>query len=96
LQVYTREAFPTDWAGTQNNLGNVYADYSDLGDREANLRQAIGCYETTLQIFSLTHMDDYSQMATENLEWAKDELQKLTQPQQHTPPQREQPGQDIS
>jgi hypothetical protein len=24
LEVYTREAFPEDWARTQNNLGNAY------------------------------------------------------------------------
>jgi hypothetical protein len=24
LEVRTREAFPEDWAGTQNNLGNAY------------------------------------------------------------------------
>ncbi len=32
LTVRTKEAFPQDWAGTQNNLGAAYADIPD-GDR---------------------------------------------------------------
>jgi tetratricopeptide (TPR) repeat protein len=49
LQVCTREAFPEKWAGTQNNLGNVYADRI-RGERAENLEQAITAYELALQI----------------------------------------------
>ncbi len=79
LQVYTREAFPVDWAVTQNNLGEAYSDLPE-GGREVNLRKAIGCYKAALQIFSSTHMDDYSQVVIRNLEAARSELQKLNEP----------------
>ena len=36
LQVYTREAFPTDWAMTQNNLATAYSDRI-RGERADNL-----------------------------------------------------------
>ena len=51
LEVRTREAFPVDWAGTQNNLGIAYSDLPG-GDREANLRQAIACYEAALEVYT--------------------------------------------
>jgi tetratricopeptide (TPR) repeat protein len=43
LQVYTREAFPSDWATTGNNLGLAYAS---LGKAD----QAITFYERSLEI----------------------------------------------
>jgi tetratricopeptide (TPR) repeat protein len=95
LQVHTREVFPVEWAQTQLTLGDAYSDLPG-GDREASLRQAIGYYEVALHVFSVMHMDDDSQMVTENLEWAKGELQKLNQPQQLPSPQQTQPGQEIS
>ncbi|MBS1835455.1 MAG: hypothetical protein JST65_22245 [Acidobacteria bacterium] len=49
LQVYTREAFPSDWAGTQNNLGAAYQSLPG-GNREENLRTAIACYEQALLV----------------------------------------------
>ena len=58
LQVSTREAFPVDWAMTQNNLGNAYSDLP-AGDRAANLKQAIACYQAALQVFHLAGMDYY-------------------------------------
>ena len=87
LRVFTREAFPSDWAMTQQNLGVAYSELS-TGDRGANLQRAIAYYQAALQTFSSAHMDDYSHTTTRSLERAKDELQKLTQPQQ--------PGQEIS
>ena len=51
LQVYTREAFPVEWAGTQNNLGVTYKNLPG-GDREGNLRQAIACFEAALQVWT--------------------------------------------
>ncbi len=36
LQVRTREAFPKDWAATQNNLGDAYSDRI-RGERGENL-----------------------------------------------------------
>ena len=40
LSVYTRDAFPVDWAGTQNNLANAYL-YRIRGERAENLETAI-------------------------------------------------------
>jgi tetratricopeptide (TPR) repeat protein len=34
---------------TQNNLGNAYSDLP-IGDRAANLQQAIACYQAALQV----------------------------------------------
>ncbi|WAN70220.1 tetratricopeptide repeat protein [Moorena producens JHB] len=39
LEVRTREAFPIDWAMTQNNLGNAYSERI-TGDKAQNLEEA--------------------------------------------------------
>ncbi|NER80566.1 MAG: tetratricopeptide repeat protein, partial [Leptolyngbya sp. SIO1D8] len=44
LKVFTRDAFPEKWAGTQNNLGNAYRDRI-RGERSENVEQAIAAYE---------------------------------------------------
>jgi tetratricopeptide (TPR) repeat protein len=49
LQMYTRQAFPQDWAMTQNNLGNAYRDRI-WGNRADNLERAIACYKQALEI----------------------------------------------
>ena len=49
LQVYTREAFPQDWAMSQNNLGIAYRERI-RGDRAENLERAIACYQAALQV----------------------------------------------
>jgi len=49
LQVYTREAFPEDWAMTQNNLANAYKNRI-RGGRAENLEQAISAYQLALQV----------------------------------------------
>jgi tetratricopeptide (TPR) repeat protein len=49
LQIYTREAFPEDWAGIQNNLGSAYGDRI-CGERSKNLEQAITSCELALQV----------------------------------------------
>ncbi|MBD1940316.1 CHAT domain-containing protein [Microcoleus sp. FACHB-68] len=49
LQVYTRQAFPQDWAGTQNNLGNAYLERIQ-GEQAENLELAIACYQAALQV----------------------------------------------
>ena len=51
LRVFTPEAAPLDYAMTQNDLGNAYADLP-VGDRAANLRQAIACYEQALRVLT--------------------------------------------
>jgi CHAT domain-containing protein/tetratricopeptide (TPR) repeat protein len=49
LEVCTREAFPEDWATTQNNLANVYSKRI-RGERADNLEQAIAAYERALEV----------------------------------------------
>ena len=49
LEVYTRQAYPEDWAMTQNNLANAYADRI-RGERAENLEQAIGHYQQALEV----------------------------------------------
>ncbi len=40
LEIYTREAFPQEWAMTQNNLGAAYFNRIG-GERSQNLEMAI-------------------------------------------------------
>ncbi len=49
LEVYTREAFPEDWARTQNNLGIAYSDRI-REEREDNLELAIAAYNLSLEV----------------------------------------------
>ncbi|MEO1429507.1 MAG: tetratricopeptide repeat protein [Cyanobacteria bacterium J06633_8] len=49
LQVFTREAFPQQWAWTQNNLGLAYSDRI-LGNKIENIENAIICYQAALKI----------------------------------------------
>jgi formylglycine-generating enzyme required for sulfatase activity len=51
LQVYTREAFPQEWAMTQNYLANAYRDRI-RGERADNLEQAIAAYQLALQVYT--------------------------------------------
>jgi CHAT domain-containing protein len=49
LQVYTRHAFPEDWAAVQNNLALAYRNRI-RGDRANNLEKSIMAYELALQV----------------------------------------------
>jgi tetratricopeptide (TPR) repeat protein len=51
LTVFTRDAFPEDWALTQNNLGAAYRDRIQ-GKRGQNLELAIACYQAALQVYT--------------------------------------------
>jgi len=51
LTVFTRDAFPQDWAKTQNNLGNAYS-YRILGDKAQNLEEAITAYTAALTVYT--------------------------------------------
>jgi CHAT domain-containing protein len=48
LEVYTREAFPNDWAMTQNGLGYAYSERI-VGERSNNIEQAIYHYKQALK-----------------------------------------------
>ncbi|BAG01452.1 CHAT domain-containing protein [Microcystis aeruginosa] len=51
LEVYTREAFPKQWAMTQNNLGTAY-NYRIRGERADNLELAIAAYNLSLEVYT--------------------------------------------
>jgi hypothetical protein len=76
LQVYTREAYPAQWAMMLNNPGNAYSDLQG-GDRQTNLERAIGSYEAALQTCRTLRLDHYAQVIGGNLEIARSALQAL-------------------
>ncbi|WP_414570243.1 CHAT domain-containing protein [Nostoc sp. CCY 9925] len=49
LTVYTRKAFPYEWAAAQNNLASAYSDRI-TGDIAENLERAIACYQNALKV----------------------------------------------
>ena len=49
--VFTRKAFPLEWATTQNNMGAAYCDRI-WGERAENLEAAIRCYEAALKEYT--------------------------------------------
>lgn len=49
MTVRTREAFPQDWAATQNNLGNAYAQRI-RGNRTENIETGIKAFEAALSV----------------------------------------------
>ena len=51
LRFFTAEAAPSEYARTQHNLGNAYAELP-TGDRAANLARAIGCYTEALRFYT--------------------------------------------
>ena len=51
LQVHTRDAFPEQWAGTQNNLALAYSNRI-RGERADNLERAIIASEQALQVYT--------------------------------------------
>ncbi|NER97795.1 MAG: tetratricopeptide repeat protein, partial [Symploca sp. SIO1B1] len=51
LEIRTREAFPVDWAMTQNNLAAAYSDRI-RGEKADNLENAIAYYQNALEIYT--------------------------------------------
>ncbi|MEG3973157.1 tetratricopeptide repeat protein, partial [Microcoleus sp. herbarium8] len=49
LEVYTREAFPQDWAMIQNNLGNAYS-HRIKGKKAENIETAISAFQAALEV----------------------------------------------
>uniref|UniRef100_UPI001CFE5C10 tetratricopeptide repeat protein n=1 Tax=Microseira wollei TaxID=467598 RepID=UPI001CFE5C10 len=47
--IRTRDAFPVNWATTQNNMGNAYL-YRILGEKAENIENAIAAYHAALTI----------------------------------------------
>ncbi|NEP32043.1 MAG: CHAT domain-containing protein [Moorea sp. SIO3B2] len=51
LTVFTRQAFPQQWAMTQNNLGIAYSERI-TGQKAQNLEIAIPCYQSALEVYT--------------------------------------------
>ena len=51
MEVYTPDAFPFEWAMSQNNLANAYL-YRIRGEKAENLELAIAAFEAALTIFT--------------------------------------------
>ncbi|MEB3312222.1 MAG: tetratricopeptide repeat protein [Snowella sp.] len=61
LEIYTRETFPDEWAGIQNNLGLAYGDRI-REERADNLELAIAAYNLSLEVYTREAFPD---------EWAR-------------------------
>ena len=66
LKVFTREAFPEEWAVTQNNLGIAYVGRI-RGERAENLEQALFSYELALQVRTHAAFPEQWAMTQNNL-----------------------------
>ena len=51
LPVYTRNAYPEDWASLQNNLGIAYGNRI-RGERDLNLELSIAAYNLSLEVYT--------------------------------------------
>ena len=67
LRVYTFQAFPQNYAGIQNNLGNAYGDLAKVRDKEANLNLAIGAFRQALRVFIFATLPQDCAMTHSNL-----------------------------
>ena len=66
LTVYTRRAFPEQWASTQNNLGNAYRNRI-LGERAENLEEAITAFTAALEVRTRNAFPEKWAMTQNNL-----------------------------
>jgi tetratricopeptide (TPR) repeat protein len=66
LEIYTREAFPEQWAGTQNNLANAYKDRIK-GEKAENIELAIRFYQAALEIINRVAFPEDWAMIQNNL-----------------------------
>ncbi|MEC4806635.1 MAG: CHAT domain-containing protein, partial [Jaaginema sp. PMC 1080.18] len=73
--VYTREAFPEQWAGTQNNLANAYSDRI-RGNRAENLENAIRLYQEALTIRTRQAFPQNHTQTLHNLGFAYQDLSR--------------------
>jgi CHAT domain-containing protein/tetratricopeptide (TPR) repeat protein len=66
LRIYTRDAAPFDYAGTQVNLGHAYARLAEMR-RAADRPRAVACYEEALRIYTPDATPDPCRMAAYQL-----------------------------
>ncbi|GET44503.1 TPR repeat protein [Microseira wollei NIES-4236] len=68
LTIYTRDAFPVNWATTQNNLGNAYSNRI-LGEKAENIENAIAAYHAALTIYTRDAFPQENAETLFNLGW---------------------------
>ncbi|NEO14418.1 MULTISPECIES: CHAT domain-containing tetratricopeptide repeat protein [unclassified Moorena] len=66
LTVFTREAFPIDWASTQTNIGNAYY-HRIKGEKAQNIEEAIACWQQALTVFTFEAFPEYWARTQTNL-----------------------------
>jgi len=66
LEIFTREAYPVEWALIQNNLGNNYI-YRIRGKRADNIERAISALQSALQIWTHEKFPEKWAYAQDNL-----------------------------
>ncbi|WP_315669478.1 CHAT domain-containing tetratricopeptide repeat protein, partial [Limnospira sp. PMC 1279.21] len=66
LEVYTRTAFPKDWAMTQMNWGTAYL-YRIWGERADNIEEGIRCCQAALEVYSRNAFPEYWARTQNNL-----------------------------
>ncbi|MEG4202941.1 CHAT domain-containing protein, partial [Microcoleus sp. Pol7_A1] len=66
LQVLTRDAFPQQWAMTQNNLASAYSNRIK-GERGENIEKAIAFYQAALQVLTRDTFPQQWAMTQNNL-----------------------------
>jgi tetratricopeptide (TPR) repeat protein len=77
LRVRTLDAFPVDYATTQNNLGNAYGVLAGVRDKESNLEKAIAAYEEALRVYTFDAFPVNHAMTQNNLGTAYDALAEV-------------------
>ena len=68
LTVYTRSAFPVNWATTQNNLGAAHR-VRILGERAENIEMAIAAYSAALEVYTRSAFPQNNAETLLNLGW---------------------------
>ncbi|MCC3584264.1 MULTISPECIES: CHAT domain-containing protein [unclassified Microcoleus] len=66
LIVYTRDAFPEDWAMTQNNLAVAYS-HRIKGEKAENIEQSMECYQSALCVYTRDTFPEQWAMTQNNL-----------------------------
>lgn len=66
VKLLKPETFPEEWAATQYNLGNAYAERGTK-DVAENIETAIGCYEAALKVYDSEKFPQEWAMTQNNL-----------------------------
>ena len=72
LEVYTRDRYPMDYGGTQNNLGAAYSILAEVEAKAENCRRAIGSYEEALKVFTESEYPEIFSFVERNLKLVRD------------------------